>query len=254
MFSYTLCCCTIEEVVIPETPAEAALRLAKVEIYSLQKKYAHLVGRKFQLEPAFPALGNIDMSAATAMIASLKEKIETMTAELDPGLVLRTAMSPEDKAEIIRLRAEYDALQPSVVPFGPLPPNMTTEGARMQIANLRIWIADLKANKERTTMSPEDKAEIIRLRAEYEALDPYPCVRPYGPIEHMNAHSAISHIANLRLWIADRKMRKERMDMDMTRGGHGGSMTSWVGSDGHTLPGFPGPPRGTQLANTRPVL
>jgi hypothetical protein len=201
------------------------------------------------------------------MIASLKEKIETMTAELDPGLVLRTAMSPEDKAEIIRLRAEYDALQPSVVPFGPLPPNMTTEGARMQIANLRIWIADLKANKERTTMSPDsrserlspdsrsaDTAEIIRLRAEYEALDPYPCVRPYGPIEHMNAHSAISHIANLRLWIADRKMRKERMDMDMTRGGHGGSMTSWVGSDGHTLPGFPGPPRGTQLANTRPVL
>ena len=106
-------------------------------------------------------------------------------------------------------------------------------------------------------MSPEDRAEIIRLRAEYEALDPYPCVSPFDPIDHMDMHSAITHLATLRLWISNRKAMKVRAQIDMTRGGHGGSMSSWVGSDGYTLSGFPGPPREyteAKLAKTRPVL
>jgi len=179
-------------------------------------------------------------------------------------------MSPEDRATIIALRAEYDALQPSVAPFVSFD-HMSQRAAQAHIASLRQWISDLKAGETRTAaagaasalvlrtpMSPEDRAEIIRLRAEYEALDPYPCVRPYGPIGDMDLHSAISHIATLRLWISARKTMKERMDMrhvmDMTRGG---SMSDWVGSDGHTLPGFPGPPREyteAKLAMTRPVL
>jgi len=204
---FSLCCCNVEEVVIPErlssdsrtvvateTPAETALRLAKEEIGKLSIAYAKLVGRKFQLEPVFPSLKDIDLPAATAMVISLKEKIETITAELAPALVLRTPMSPEDRAEIIRLRAEY------------------------------------------------------------EALDPYPCVSPFDPIDHMDMHSAITHLATLRLWISNRKAMKVRAQMDMTRCGHGGSMSSWVGSDGYTLSGFPGPPREyteAKLAQTR---
>jgi hypothetical protein len=234
------------------------IALARAEIYRLRTTYAKLVGKQMRLEPTFPALGDIDLPKATAMIASLKEKIETITAELAEQ---ERPMSPEDRATIIALRAEYDALQPSVVPFVSFD-HMNTGSARTHIANLRQWIGDLKAGATRTSalvlrtpMSPEDRAEIIRLRAEYEALDPYPCVRPYGPIGDMDLHSAISHIATLRLWISARKTMKERMDM--TRGGHGGSMSSWVGSDGHTLPGFPGPPReytDAKLAMTRPVL
>jgi hypothetical protein len=202
---FSLCCYNVEEVVIPDKPE---LRLAKEEIGKLSITYAKLVGRKFGLEPVFPSLKDIDLPAATAMVTSLKEKIETITAELNPGLVLRTPMSPENRAEIIRLRAEY------------------------------------------------------------EALDPYPCVCPYGPIDDMDQQSAISHLSTLRIWISARKIMKEReatrinaqmsasntrYSMDMTRGG-GGSMSDWVGSDGHTLPGFPGPPREyteAKLAQTR---
>lgn len=267
------------------------IALAKSEIYRLRTTYAKLVGKtdvrqstcrhdckQMRLEPTFPALGDIDLPKATAMITSLKEKIETITAELAEQ---ERPMSLEDRATIIALRAEYDALQtdPCVVPFCPVD-HMNTGSARAHIANLRQWIGDLKARKGatrtpasvlvlRTPMSPEDRAEIIRLRAEYEALDPYPCVSPFGPIDDMDLHSAISHIGTLRIWISARKSLKEDMEMrrvreasmDMTRGGHGGSMSDWVGSDGHTLPGFPGPPRvvptGTtdaKLAMTRPVL
>lgn len=205
---FSLCCRNVEEVVIPErltsdsrtvgTTDKPELRLAKEEIGKLSIAYAKLVGRKFGLEPVFPSLKDIDLPAATAMVTSLKEKIETITAELNPGLMLRTPMSPEDRAEIIRLRAEY------------------------------------------------------------EALDPYPCVCPYGPIDDMDQQSAISHLSTLRIWISARKTMKERMEMrrvmDMTRGSTSTSMSDWVGSDGHTLPGFPGPPREyteAKLAQTR---
>lgn len=251
------------------------IALAKSEIYRLRTTYAKLVGKTMRLEPTFPALGDIDLPKATAMITSLKEKIETITAELAEQ---ERPMSLEDRAIIIALRAEYDALQtdPCVVPFCPVD-HMNTGSARTHIANLRQWIGDLTARKGatrtalvlRTPMSPEDRAEIIRLRAEYAALDPYPCVSPFGPIDDMDLHSAISHMGTLRIGISARKSLKENMEMrrvraqmsasmDMTRGG---SMSDWVGSDGHTLPGFPGPPRvvptGTtdaKLAMTRPVL
>ena len=279
---FSLCCRNVEEVVIPErlssdsrtvvateTPAEATLRLAKEEIGKLSIAYAKLVGRKFGLEPVFPSLKDIDLPAATAMVTSLKEKIETITAELSPGLVLRTPMSPENRAEILRLRAEYEALDPypCVCPYGPID-DMDQQSAISHLSTLRIWISARKTMKEHMAMSPEDKAEILRLRAEYDSLLTDPSVVPFGSIDHMNTNSAKTHITNLRMMVFDLKARKEcattrinaqmsasntRYSMDMTRGG-GGSMSDWVGSDGHTLPGFPGPPREyteAKLAQTR---
>jgi hypothetical protein len=92
----------------------------------------------------------MDLPAATAMITSLNEKIKIMTEARVPDLTLRDATATqEEREEINKLRAEYDALQPSS--FVPLSPHLTRGAARTQIANLRLWIADFKARKAEET-------------------------------------------------------------------------------------------------------
>ena len=89
-----LCCCIIEEVIIPEKQADthvSALQLAKEEIYTLQK-YLHLIDRNFlsrdPLEPVIPLDPNIDLATASAMIhtlhARINAKLTQIPAKKDP--------------------------------------------------------------------------------------------------------------------------------------------------------------------------
>lgn len=99
----SLCCCIIEEVIIPEKqPNVSALQLAKEEIYTLQK-YLHLIDRNFlsrdPLEPVDPLDPNIDLATASAMIhtlhAEINAKLTQVPAKKDPIRIRITMVKPK---------------------------------------------------------------------------------------------------------------------------------------------------------------
>jgi iron uptake system EfeUOB component EfeO/EfeM len=99
---------------------------------------------------------------------------------------------------LIALRAEYETLKGYKV-FGPLA-DMSQKETEGYISNLRIWLADLKADIR------EAKATILTLRTEYEAIKG-PIAFTFLPVDTMSLEAANSHIARLRSMIAGRTIR-----------------------------------------------
>jgi len=107
------------------------------------------------------------------------------------------ATAPETN-KLIALRAEYETLRGYRV-FGPLA-DMSQKETEGYISNLRIWLADLKADIR------EAKATILTLRAEYEAIKG-PIAFTFLPVDTMSLEAANSHIARLRSMIAGLTIR-----------------------------------------------
>jgi len=97
---------------------------------------------------------------------------------------------------LIALRAEYEALRGYKV-FDPLA-DMDQKETERYIANLNIWLADLKADIR------EARATILILRTEYVAIKGG---NAFGLLGDMTLEAANEHIIRLRGWIADFKVK-----------------------------------------------